>query len=239
MPVAGLAVALAFLTGCSTWDPERLALPQPYEFRHEGIAILRAFEGYVMARPSHRAMWMRVTSRDHVLPKGAQVRTESGNAQIEVPGICTLALGPNTCIDLERRRSPNYLKNIRSRYAVFLERGEIKATLLPAARGRLCLATDCLGAELVGGSMTLSGPVPTVVSCDAGRAELHLQQGALVSLAGPATVEAQRVSEREMRVAAREGHVRLQLSKARWVTLSSDGFSGGRMCPCEINVAPN
>lgn len=223
--------------GCSTWDPERLALPQPYEFDDEGIAVLRAYEGYVMARPSRRALWMKVTGKDVVLPKGAQVRSEAGRAEIEIPGICALRLSPSTCIDLDRSRSLNYFRKVRSRYAVFLERGEVKASLLPGAKGRVWLGTECLGAELIEGSLKLAGPVPTAASCDGGRAELHLANGAVAVIAEQSAVSAEWIAEREMRLAALRGHVRLRLSKTRVVTLSTDGFCGPEMCPSEVNVA--
>lgn len=213
-----------------------MALPCPYECNEEGIAILRDYDGYVMARPSARERWMTVTEKDLVLPEGAEVRAEKGKARIEIPGVCTLTLGENSCIDLDRKRSLNYFKKIRSKYAVFMERGEVGVSMIPCACARISLATEWVATEVVEGSLTLSGPRPSVVSCEKGRAELSLHNGASAYLAGDATVLVERVSDKEARVAARRGQVELRLSKKRVVTLSEDGFSDGEMCPCEVNV---
>jgi len=213
-----------------------MALPGPYECTKEGIAILRDYEGYVMARPSVRAQWMTVTEKDVVLPEGAEVRAEKGRAQIEIPGVCMLALGESSCIDLDRKRSLNYFRKIRSKYAVFLERGEVGVSMSPCACARISLATEWVATEVAEGTVTLSGPRPSVISCGKGRAELILHNGASAYLEGDATAVVERVDDGEARVVAQRGLVKLRLSKNRVVAVSENGFYEDEMCPCEVNV---
>jgi len=232
---AGLALVLVTV-GCAVTDPGQYALPEPYSYDGDGIAVMESYTGYVMARPSPGHRWMRARAKDLLLPDGAQVRTEQGSATIRIVGVGKLVLAPKTRVDLTRRQRLNYLKRSRGRCVAYLVRGEATATVVPEAQGALWLGSEVVTADVLEGTVTLSGPNPAVVSCDAGRATLHLRNGAIATAAGQAVVAIEPVTEDEMRVVARRGHVQLRLSKKRSVAISADGFFESELCPCEVNV---
>lgn len=233
---AAIVALVLAAVGCAVTDPSQYALPEPYSYDGDGIAVMESHKGYVMARPSPGHRWMRARAKSLLLPDGAQVRTEEGSATIDIVGVGKLVLAPKTRVDLARRQQLKHIGRLRSRCVVYLVRGRVTVSLVPKFEDALWLASDVVTADVLEGTVTLAGQDPTVVSCDAGRATLHLRNGATATAAGQAVVAIEPVTDDEMRVVALRGHVQLQLSKKRSVAISADGFFESGLCPCEVNV---
>ncbi len=235
--LAVAAVLPALLAGCTAPEQAVFAVPLPYDYSGKGIATVKSFEGTVLVQTKRWRAWQKLTAPGVVVPDGAKVRTEKGRVVLAALGTGTIRLGPRALIDLNRERSMSVLFKRCTEFPIFLERGAATVAYVKKPLATLWITTEVFAAKLVKGEMRIAAPEPMAATCESGRVELRLVNGATVDLPTGASVVVKLLAKEEVRVRARTGRPTVRLDGKQSVTLAADGFDlAGQVCPVEVDV---